>query len=138
MIENIGNGFDINLYRDLSPQSPEVGATGVEEAQEASQGTINEHFDLERTGGNKGENAENTGNTDKANDSERPKGAAGQDDGELSEEEKQEVQELKATDRKVRQHEMAHLSAAAGIAVSGANFEYNGALTVCNTQWAGM
>lgn len=118
MIENIGNGFDINLYRDLSPQSPEVGTTGVEEAQEASQGTINEHFDLERTGGNKGENA------DKANDSEQAKGATGQENGELSEEEKGEVQKLKAIDRKVRQHEMAHLSAAAGIAVSGANFEY--------------
>jgi hypothetical protein len=44
--------------------------------------------------------------------------------GELSEEEKREVQKLKETDRKVRQHEMAHLAAAQGIAISGANFEY--------------
>jgi hypothetical protein len=45
-------------------------------------------------------------------------------DEQLSEEDKREVQELKETDRKVRAHEMAHLSAAAGIAMSGANFEY--------------
>jgi hypothetical protein len=44
--------------------------------------------------------------------------------GELSDEEKREVRKLKETDRKVRQHEMAHLAAAQGIAVSGANFEY--------------
>jgi len=42
----------------------------------------------------------------------------------LSEEEMREVQRLKEIDRKVRQHEMAHLAAAAGIAISGANFEY--------------
>jgi hypothetical protein len=45
-------------------------------------------------------------------------------DGDLTEEEKRRVQELKAIDQKVRQHEMAHLSAASGIAVSGASFEY--------------
>jgi hypothetical protein len=43
---------------------------------------------------------------------------------ELSEQEKKQVEELKAIDRKIRQHEMAHLAAAAGIAVSGANFDY--------------
>jgi len=43
---------------------------------------------------------------------------------ELSDAEKKEVQQLKETDRKVRAHEMAHLAAAAGIAMSGANFEY--------------
>lgn len=42
----------------------------------------------------------------------------------LSDEEKKQVQELKETDRKVRQHEMAHLAASAGIAISGANFSY--------------
>ncbi len=44
--------------------------------------------------------------------------------GGLTEEEQQEVRELKAIDRKVRQHEMAHLAAAQGIAVSGANFQF--------------
>ena len=43
---------------------------------------------------------------------------------ELSDSEKRELEKLKATDRKVRQHEMAHLAAAGGISVSGANFEY--------------
>jgi hypothetical protein len=51
-------------------------------------------------------------------------GAEDKYDNELSEEEQKQVQELKEIDRKVRQHEMAHLAAAQGIAVSGANFEY--------------
>lgn len=51
-------------------------------------------------------------------------GVSNTNDEYLSEEEKSEVQELKETDRKVRQHEMAHLAAAQGIAVSGANFQY--------------
>lgn len=42
----------------------------------------------------------------------------------LSPEEQKELAELKKTDRKVRQHEQAHLAAAAGLAVSGAQFEY--------------
>lgn len=46
------------------------------------------------------------------------------DDTDLSEEDQKEVQQLKESDRKVRAHEMAHLAAAAGIAVSGANFSY--------------
>ncbi|WP_245575016.1 putative metalloprotease CJM1_0395 family protein [Chitinilyticum litopenaei] len=33
-----------------------------------------------------------------------------------------QIQELEATDRKVRQHEQAHLAAAGGLAVSGANY----------------
>jgi len=63
------------------------------------------------------EASEGSGNTtDKSGESKNP--------GELSEEEKKEVEELKEIDRKVRQHEMAHLAAAQGIAISGANFEY--------------
>jgi hypothetical protein len=42
----------------------------------------------------------------------------------LSAAEKKEVQELKARDREVRQHEQAHKSAAGGLSVSGASFEY--------------
>jgi hypothetical protein len=42
---------------------------------------------------------------------------------ELSPEEKQQVQELRQIDAKVRAHEQAHLAAAAGLAMGGANFQ---------------
>ncbi len=42
----------------------------------------------------------------------------------LTSEEQAKVQELKQVDRKVRQHEAAHLAASGGIAVSGASFTY--------------
>ncbi|MDD5089539.1 MAG: putative metalloprotease CJM1_0395 family protein [Candidatus Wallbacteria bacterium] len=42
----------------------------------------------------------------------------------LSEDEKKQVEELKRTDAKVRAHEQAHISAAGGLSVSGANFSY--------------
>lgn len=42
----------------------------------------------------------------------------------LSEEETKEVEKLKARDREVRAHEMAHLAAAGGLANSGASFTY--------------
>ena len=44
--------------------------------------------------------------------------------GELTEEEKQEVAQLKKIDAKIRAHEMAHLAASAGISVLGARFDY--------------
>ncbi len=44
--------------------------------------------------------------------------------GALTEEDKKELAELKKRDREVKQHEMAHMAAAAGLAVSGAQFEY--------------
>jgi hypothetical protein len=43
--------------------------------------------------------------------------------GQLTPEQQQEVQRLKATDQKVRQHEAAHQAAGAGL-TSGANYEY--------------
>lgn len=42
----------------------------------------------------------------------------------LTEAQQQQVAELAATDRRVRQHEQAHLAAAGGLANSGANFSY--------------
>lgn len=42
----------------------------------------------------------------------------------LSEEDNREVERLKARDREVRAHEMAHLAAAGGLATSGARFTY--------------
>ncbi len=44
--------------------------------------------------------------------------------GELSEEQRQKVDTLKARDREVRAHEQTHLSAAGNLAVSGANYDY--------------
>jgi hypothetical protein len=41
----------------------------------------------------------------------------------LTPEEQQQVQKLRQIDLKVRAHEQAHLSAAAGLAISGASFE---------------
>jgi len=55
----------------------------------------------------------------RANDSRQP-GASK----ELTEEERQQVQKLRETDRRVRAHEMAHLAAAGGYARGGAKFEY--------------
>lgn len=43
--------------------------------------------------------------------------------GELSDEEKARLRELKARDAEVRAHEAAHLAAAGGIAISGASYE---------------
>lgn len=42
---------------------------------------------------------------------------------ELTAEEKQQVQELRQTDAKVRAHEQAHLAAASGLAMGGAHFQ---------------
>jgi hypothetical protein len=41
----------------------------------------------------------------------------------LSPQEQQQVQKLRQVDQKVRAHEQAHLSAAAGLAMGGANFQ---------------
>ncbi|HNX98317.1 MAG TPA: putative metalloprotease CJM1_0395 family protein, partial [Candidatus Aminicenantes bacterium] len=48
----------------------------------------------------------------------------GEQPGQLSAEEQAEVKQLKATDRRVRAHEMAHIAAGAGVVTSGARFEY--------------
>lgn len=42
----------------------------------------------------------------------------------LTDEEERKVEKLRQRDRKVRAHEQAHLSAAGGLAVGGANYEY--------------
>ncbi len=44
--------------------------------------------------------------------------------GGLTPEEQQQVAELKKTDRQVRQHEMAHMAAGAGLVTSGASYTY--------------
>lgn len=69
---------------------------------------------------NSAQNAEpRTGATSKsADEAGRPRS------GELSQEDQQTLQKLQARDREVRNHEAAHLAAAAGIALSGANFNY--------------
>jgi hypothetical protein len=44
--------------------------------------------------------------------------------GELSEEEARQVEELAKTDRRVRQHEQAHMAAGGALVTSGASYEY--------------
>ena len=44
--------------------------------------------------------------------------------GELTPDQKRLISQLQTTDQRVRAHEQAHLNAAQGIAISGANFEY--------------
>lgn len=73
--------------------------------------------------------------TQKTGADEKPSGAeqtrnqspAGKTDSgqtELTAEEQKQVEELKKADREIKQHEMAHMAAAAGISISGASFEY--------------
>jgi len=51
--------------------------------------------------------------------------AAGAPEGtQLSTQAQQQVQKLRQIDQKVRAHEQAHLSAAAGLAIGGASFQY--------------
>lgn len=54
---------------------------------------------------------------------ERPAKSQAMAETRLSPEEQAQVQKLRQTDLKVRAHEQAHLSAAAGLAVGGANFQ---------------
>ena len=42
----------------------------------------------------------------------------------INQEQQPQIQQLKARDREVRNHEQAHLSAAGGIAISGASFQF--------------
>lgn len=59
----------------------------------------------------------------------KPGAAAGADkgkggDGNLGQEEQQQVEKLKQRDREVRAHEAAHMAAAGGLAMGGASFSY--------------
>jgi len=56
----------------------------------------------------------------------RPQTKTGEDNSEdrYTKAEEKELQELKEIDRRVRQHEQAHLAAGAGVIVSGAQFAY--------------
>jgi hypothetical protein len=68
---------------------------------------------------NKAKSSENTAKSSES------KAKARQGNGKtLTDEQMREVQELKRIDQKVRAHEMAHLSAAQGISISGATYVY--------------
>lgn len=54
----------------------------------------------------------------------RPETAGAKENPELSAEESQQLEKLKARDREVRAHELAHLTAAGSLATSGASFTY--------------
>lgn len=57
-------------------------------------------------------------------EADKPEGVSSHAEGELSPEQLKEVETLKARDREVRAHEMAHLAAAGGLATSAASFTY--------------
>ncbi|MCQ8105130.1 hypothetical protein NP590_13525 [Methylomonas sp. SURF-2] len=59
-----------------------------------------------------------------ASDNGRQVDVPGRNAGGLDESQQREVQALKARDSEVRAHEQAHLAAAGGLAVGGANFQY--------------
>lgn len=117
MINTVDGYSELTFLRGIEPQE-DAHRHGAEQLQEQNQ-TIGQE---QETGINSA-----LGREDENQDSERV-GTSGnaepKNDTDLTDEEKRRVQELKATDQKVRTHEMAHLSAAGGIAVSGANFEY--------------
>ena len=46
-------------------------------------------------------------------------------DDELTDQEKREIERMKAVDREVRAHERAHVAAGAGVITSGASYEYD-------------
>lgn len=118
---NINRLSEVNFLRNVEAD----GSASHDHSVGREAGNALQRFEAETEGDNTNENrvgAESETNTSE----ERVSGSEGgpKTDEQLTEEEKREVQRLKEIDRKVRQHEMAHLAAAAGIAVSGANFEY--------------
>ena len=95
------NNFDWKEFSSLQSDSPlqdnEQDSLGVDESSEFS----------------------NSSTENKKDDDTKPKSI-----NELDSEEKAIVAQLQASDTKVRAHESAHLSAAAGIAAGGASFTY--------------
>ncbi len=123
MIESI-NGYnrpaEVNFLRNIessrSVQSDHSVGSDAGKAIQLYQSEKNSNADLNGVGAANETNASEE-RVDGSNNGPKT-------EGQLTDAEKKEVQELKETDRKVRQHEMAHLAAAAGIAISGANFEF--------------
>ncbi|MDR2625588.1 MAG: hypothetical protein LBC37_04585 [Zoogloeaceae bacterium] len=73
----------------------------------------------------RGEQTDAAARTRRAEQAEEAPNAARKPNGEaLSEEEQREVTELVTIDRKVRQHEMAHMAAGGELITSGAHYEY--------------
>ena len=127
MVESITNSFDMNSIWNVGASSSSNNT--VENTGTTTNTTTNpvSATDEYIKSGENGENSNNRGVEEtNENETEKPRAVEGenQNNAELSEDEQRQVDELKATDRKVRQHEMAHLAASQGIAMSGANFEY--------------
>ena len=77
-----------------------------------------------QTGATDQDKPDNQASQQKQTDDDEDNTADGSSPQQLTEEEKREVEELKARDREVRAHEAAHLAAAGTYASSGPNFEY--------------
>jgi hypothetical protein len=108
-------GSENTVARQETGRTGEIAGTG----QNGQPPTTAQPERVEQAG-----SAEWTGRTeekqpeDASNAAKKPNGEA------LSEEEQREVTELAAIDRKVRQHEMAHMAAGGELVTSGARYEY--------------
>jgi hypothetical protein len=123
MIGSVGNGSNIFNEYFLNQKY----GVRFDRGENNNQNNQEYEFNLHETGENQNNNLidNNNLNIDKKekqnniNKKEKDKGADG-----LTEKERKEVKELKETDKKVRQHEQAHMMAGAGLIISGAQFEY--------------
>ncbi|MCP5050106.1 MAG: hypothetical protein GY940_23275 [bacterium] len=123
MIDSLNGFADLHFLRSLQLQEHSHGQ--LTEQDPTALGAAN----AERAEGSPtGERETNLGVAEGDNKKqEQPEGlenSGPKTEGELTDEEKAEIRELKAIDRKVRQHEQAHLAAASGIALSGPNYSY--------------
>jgi len=121
MIDSLNVFSELNFPRNLqieeqSPNRPPVTGGEENESSNRLRGEIPGDSRDKVDGSSAGEDGQGAKEGISKNKTEDQTG--------LTDEEKRKLQELKATDREVRQHEQAHLSAAQGIAISGARYEY--------------
>jgi hypothetical protein len=124
MLEPINGLSEISFFKSIEAEKKpheghlpedarsEVAGSLAEKAEGQEQGQADKNLGIGEADNKKQEESETSSNGGLKNEQE------------LTDAEKRKIQELKRIDREVRQHEMAHLAAAQGIAISGANFEY--------------
>lgn len=109
------------ILKEALPQAQDFAS--AETASEATSSSSDQAAYSGNTVGKGGESSQSKSSTDESEASKNAK--SDEDTTELTTEEKREVSHLQATDRNVRAHEQAHLSAAQGLAVSGASYDYH-------------
>jgi hypothetical protein len=111
------SGISSSMMDYLTPYRGGMAASGAERSARGIAVNGEAEEDAFSATPEDGRNAEGSG-VDGAD--KKTSGAAG----EISEEDKRRVQELTKTDRKVRQHEQAHMAAGGSLVTSGASYEY--------------